>query len=32
MEQMNLKDVWKFVSMEYGALCVMTCGGLKKLV
>ena len=32
MEPMNLKDVWKSVSMEHGALCVMTFGVVKMLV
>ena len=29
MEEMSLKDVWKSVSMEHGALCVMTFGVAK---
>ena len=30
MEQMNWKVVLKSASMEHGALCVMTCGELKR--
>ena len=32
MELMNLKDVWKSVSMEHEALCVMTFGVAKMLL